>query len=100
VLVAFACGVLGAGFTLLLKAVERLAFGFSTGTLAEAVTRVDAAMLGAAAFLAGAIRAPITAAVFAIEFTGAMYLFAPVALAVAGACGATAYFNRARYSRP
>jgi chloride channel protein, CIC family len=37
-----ACGLLGAAFTLLLQGVERLAFGFTTGTLAEAVTQVDA----------------------------------------------------------
>ena len=36
-----ACGALGAGFTFLLKGVERLAFGFSTGTLAEVVTGID-----------------------------------------------------------
>ena len=39
--VALACGALGAGFTFVLKGVERLAFGFTTGTLAEAITGVD-----------------------------------------------------------
>lgn len=34
------CGVLGAAFTRLLVSVERLAFGFATGTLTEAVTQV------------------------------------------------------------
>lgn len=40
--VALACGALGACFTFILRAVERLAFGFTTGTLAEAITGVDA----------------------------------------------------------
>ncbi|MEO8752830.1 MAG: hypothetical protein ABI624_09135, partial [Casimicrobiaceae bacterium] len=39
--VALACGALGAGFTFLLQGVERFAFGFTTGTLAEAITGVD-----------------------------------------------------------
>jgi CIC family chloride channel protein len=39
--VGLACGALGAGFAFLLKAVEKLAFGFTTGSLAEAVTAVD-----------------------------------------------------------
>jgi H+/Cl- antiporter ClcA len=54
-----------------------------------------AATLGAAAFLAGAVRAPLTAAILAIEFTGAWSLYAPIAIAVAGAWATTAYFNRA-----
>lgn len=60
----------------------------------------SAAILGAAAFLAGAIRAPFTAAILAIEFTGAMYLYAPIAIAVAGAWATTVYVNRVRCSRP
>jgi CIC family chloride channel protein len=40
--VAVACGALGAGFTFVLRGVERLAFGFTTGTLAEAISGVDA----------------------------------------------------------
>ena len=39
--VALACGVLGAGFTVVIRGVERLAFGFTTGTLAEAITGVE-----------------------------------------------------------
>ena len=39
--VGLACGALGAGFTFVLRGVERLAFGFTTGTLAEAITQVD-----------------------------------------------------------
>lgn len=39
--VTLACGALGAGFTFVLKGIERLAFGFTTGTLAEAITGVD-----------------------------------------------------------
>jgi len=39
--VALACGAFGAGFTLVLRGVERLAFGFTTGTLAEAITAVE-----------------------------------------------------------
>lgn len=38
--VAVACGALGAGFTFVLRGVESLAFGFTTGTLAEAITGV------------------------------------------------------------
>ncbi len=39
---AVACGALGAFFTLILKGAEHLAFGFSTGSFAEAITKIPA----------------------------------------------------------
>ena len=79
-----------------------LATGAAAGLIVAApianvlpIMPATAATLGAAAFLAGAIRAPITAAVLAIEFTGATSLFAPIAIAVAGAWATAALVNRA-----
>ena len=41
-LLAVGCGLIGAGFSFLVLTVERLAFGFTTGTLAEAITEITA----------------------------------------------------------
>jgi CIC family chloride channel protein len=60
------------------------------------IAPATAATLGAAAFLACAIRAPITAAILAIEFTGATSLYAPIAIAVAGAWATVHYYHRER----
>jgi len=58
-------------------------------TVALPVLPASAASLGAAAFLAGAIRAPLTAGVLAIEFTGGTSISAAIAIAVAGAWAVT-----------
>ncbi|HVG50225.1 MAG TPA: chloride channel protein, partial [Xanthobacteraceae bacterium] len=42
VVLGVACGLGGAGFTLLLSLVEQAAFGFTTGTVAEAATQAQA----------------------------------------------------------
>ena len=42
VVLGVACGLGGAGFTLLLSIVEQAAFGFTTGTVAEAATQAQA----------------------------------------------------------
>ena len=46
VFVGVGSGVVGAFFTLVLAGVEHLAFGFTTGTFAEAVVRVSAVWAG------------------------------------------------------
>lgn len=53
------CGVVGAFFTFVLAGVEHLAFGFTTGTFAEAVTRVPAWHRFAAVVIAGGVVAGI-----------------------------------------
>jgi H+/Cl- antiporter ClcA len=68
------------------------AAGLCAGALvadAWAVLPATAATLGAAAFLAGAIRAPLTAGVLAVEFTGAISIAPSIAIAVAGAWAVT-----------
>lgn len=58
--------------------------GLCSGILPAPATAI--AILGATAFLAGSMQAPITAGVLAMEFTGAgPALWGPAALAVAGA---------------
>lgn len=52
------CGLIGAVFTWMLSAVEHAAFGFSTGTFAEAVTRIPAHHR----FLTVCIAGPVVAA--------------------------------------
>jgi CIC family chloride channel protein len=64
------------------------AMGLVLAALAGSVAPIppaSAAILGAAAFLAGASRAPLTAGILAIEFTGGTALWMAVTIAVASA---------------
>lgn len=49
------CGLIGAAFTLVLSTVEHFAFGFTTGTFAEAVTQVSPSRRLLAVLAAGAL---------------------------------------------
>jgi H+/Cl- antiporter ClcA len=80
-----------------------LATGASMGFVLAAMTAslnpilpASAATIGAAAFLAGAIRAPLTAGILAIEFTGGTSLSLAVAIAVASAWVVMAALQRRR----
>lgn len=59
-----------------------------------AVPAVAAATIGAAAFLGGAMRAPLAAGVLALEFTGATSLWIPVAIAAVAVWGVGAFLRR------
>ncbi len=75
------------------------AAGVVLAALAEghvSVAAGSAAIVGAAAFLAGATRAPLTAAVLALEFTGAMAPAPAIVTAVAGASAVTLAWQRRR----
>jgi H+/Cl- antiporter ClcA len=56
----------------------------------------SAAMLGAAAFLAGATRAPLAAGILAIEFTGGTSIWVAVAIVVGSAWAVTTAMERRR----
>jgi CIC family chloride channel protein len=80
-----------------------LATGAALGLLAAAlasealpVLPASAAILGAAAFLAGAARVPLAAGVLAVEFTGATSISLATAVAVGGAWLAAAAVRRVR----
>ena len=78
-----------------------LATGAAMGLVLAAITGsvvpilpASAAVLGAAAFLAGATRAPLAAGILAIEFTGGTSLWMAVAISVGSAWVATAALER------
>ena len=73
------------------------AMGFVLASFAASVMPIlpaSAATLGAAAFLAGATRAPLTAGILAIEFTGGTSIGVAVAIAVASAWAVTQAMER------
>ena len=82
-----------------------LATGAAMGLVLAAITGsvvpilpASAATLGAAAFLAGATRAPLAAGILAIEFTGGTSIWMAVAIIVGGAWAVTAAMERHRVS--
>jgi CIC family chloride channel protein len=96
-LVTILTGATGGRLTPSLATGAALALCFGTlAALALPIQPSSAAVVAAAAFLAGAMRAPLTAGILAIEFTGATSMSPAVAIAVGGAWAVLRVMGRGR----